>query len=336
MKEKISQNRNLIMGLSILWIALYHIPNHSTIPVLGYLQDIGYGGVDFFIFLSGFGSYYSLSKRDTQRDGRIDALGFYLRRMKRILPSYFIFMLAWLPITHFLIKNICFTELMGNLTLTGWWNNDQQQFNWFVDCLVLFYLLAPFIYQAIESSKKKILTVSVLLVIAFMVGMSFMHGQLIIAMSRLPLFVLGFAFAGVKCRLTDGRLACVLWNVVMIIGWGAMYIFMHQDRINNWHYGTFWYPFFLIVPGMIIDISYLGSFLEKFRIFELIKKGISELGKASFEIFLWHLIIFETFLRKASTNWMGWLGLYLAGFTLGYLFYLLNKALNQRFGRRCG
>ena len=312
------------MGLAMLWIGLYHIPNHTTAPLFGYLQDLGYGGVDFFIFLSGFGTYHSLSSRDTSQDGHlVDALGYYLRRMRRILPSYFIFMIVWLPVTHFLIKNICFTELMGNLTLTGWWNNDQQQFNWYVNCLVLFYLLAPFIYQAIRRYKNKILVTFILLVISFMIGMSFMHGQLIIAMSRLPLFILGFAFAGISCSLTEGKSALIIWNIATVLGWIAMYVFMHQDRINNWHYGTFWYPFFLIVPGMILDLAYLGELLKKFRFLNCIKIFLEEIGKASFEIFLWHLIVFETFLRKAQTNWLGWALLYIVGFSVGYGFYRL-------------
>ena len=62
--KSISAYRTPIMGFSILWVMLYHIGLEYDYPnfVISKMMSLGYGGVDFFIFLSGFGLYYSYLK----------------------------------------------------------------------------------------------------------------------------------------------------------------------------------------------------------------------------------------------------------------------------------
>ena len=73
---------------AILWVVFFH----AQLGLGGLLYDvqkIGYGGVDMFLFLSGFGLYHSLS-----RDA--DAGRYLLRRARRLLPAYLPFCAVWL------------------------------------------------------------------------------------------------------------------------------------------------------------------------------------------------------------------------------------------------
>ena len=52
-RELLKKYRSFIMGLSIIWIAIYHIPLKTGIPILHFIEDTGYGGVDRRISLTG-------------------------------------------------------------------------------------------------------------------------------------------------------------------------------------------------------------------------------------------------------------------------------------------
>ncbi len=332
----LSENRDFVMGIAILWIMLYHIPVHTELPVLKFLQDIGYGGVDLFVLLSGFGCYYSLEKDD-------DILRFFGRRLKRLLPSYLPFIIIWM-IVRFVTGQLYFTEIFGNLTMSGWWNGAGNQFNWYVDAIVFFYLLAPYLCAAVKKSKKPYLTAFLLLILTLAVSIAFMHGLLLIAISRLPVFVTGIFFARLcygpnpgKELLSD-RIFLILLNLIMFAGFAAMYYFLYiQTRFDKWHYGLWWYPFLLIAPGLSLDMSRLGELLSKTKVTASIKKGTDLIGRSSFEIFLVHLFIFETLGTKEEWRNAGalkWCAVFavalFAGCIYGFLIRMMIKKKEAR------
>lgn len=57
----LSTYRGALMGVAIIWVMLHHL-TYPDIPILKHVMEIGYGDVDIFLFLSGFGLYFSLSK----------------------------------------------------------------------------------------------------------------------------------------------------------------------------------------------------------------------------------------------------------------------------------
>ena len=119
--ETVSKYRNQIMGLAILWIILFHTGMSLPFP-LSQLKQQGFGGTDIFIFLSGFGLYYSLKKDN-------NPIEFYKRRLTRVLPAYIPFVLACFA--GILYKGLpelkaspfsFFQAFCGNLTLMGRFN----------------------------------------------------------------------------------------------------------------------------------------------------------------------------------------------------------------------
>lgn len=64
MLEKISKYRSAVMGTGILLIMLYHSkvvwPEVFPYHAIASIKKFGYGGVDIFLFLSGFRIYRTL------------------------------------------------------------------------------------------------------------------------------------------------------------------------------------------------------------------------------------------------------------------------------------
>lgn len=84
MIAKISNYRTYLMGISILWIILFHTTRYLYFPkVIELFQRSGNYGVDIFIFVSVYGLYRSMHNRHTLRQ-------WYVRRLKRIVPSFLI------------------------------------------------------------------------------------------------------------------------------------------------------------------------------------------------------------------------------------------------------
>ena len=58
----LSKYRGFLMGFAILWVMYFHIPLKFATEVGWFIHRIGFYGVDIFLFLSGLGVYYSLTK----------------------------------------------------------------------------------------------------------------------------------------------------------------------------------------------------------------------------------------------------------------------------------
>lgn len=324
------------MGISIIWIAIYHIPIKTGIPILHFIDDTGYGGVDFFVFVAGFGMYYSLAKSD--KNGLIDLHSYIKRKMVRFLPSYLPFICIWM-VAKKLLHRIYMTEVFGNLTMTGWWNGAENQFNWYIDLLLLLYIIGPLIYAIIVNTTHTVRNTILLMLLMFMMGISFFHGQLILAISRLPIFVLGLFIAAIleKETVSDKKpVLCKLitnewiWYALSVIGIAVLYICRIQTKLDCWHYGLYWYPFFLIVPGVSVVLLRIASVFDSNRITSIVVGFISEIGKASLEIFLFHLAIFEFMQLKGTYSIGVWVIAYILAFAIGYAYHRAVNMITKR------
>ena len=81
--------RNMWIGIAMLWILFFHSGFWVASDSLRFLKNVGYGGVDICLFASGIGCYFSLEKDP-------DSLRFLKRRLKRLGPTYFCFIIPWL------------------------------------------------------------------------------------------------------------------------------------------------------------------------------------------------------------------------------------------------
>jgi len=187
-RRSLSCYRNELKGIAILWVVFFHA--QLGLDGIWYqIQRIGYGGVDIFFFLSGFGLYHSLEK---------DAdLGRYLRRRgERLLPAYLPFCLLWLAVMlplHGAGLASSIRIALGNLTMSGYFAGAELNINWYVSGMALSLLLAPVFHAVLRAGKRFWLRASVLIGFLFALGLGYIGNEQYMAISRLPVFALGMA-----------------------------------------------------------------------------------------------------------------------------------------------
>lgn len=330
LKDLLTKERSFIMTVAIIWVGVFHFPIDTDFWGLHFIKSIGYGGVDLFVFLSGFGLYCSLKKLSIE--GGIDLLSFFKKRAVRILPSYIPFIIIWM-VFKLLFDRIYGTEIIGNLTMTGVWSSAANQFNWYIGLLLLFYMLAPYIFVLIYRSNRPMLVYILLLMFSLAVGIAFFHVMLLQVISRLPVFITGMLFADLDAehwknvpdiirKTINSRM---FWIAVSAIGVVLMYMCLHQSYLDLWHYGLYWYPFLLITPGLCIIISYIGKYMPK---------CFDGLGNASFEIFLWHIGIYEFLLYRIERKLVLWIAVFVIAYVVGYLYHKLIVSIQVYMSKR--
>ena len=187
----LSKYRSELMGLAILWVVWFHSSVQLDFfhisfinKTFSFLKDIGYGGVDVFLLVSGMGIYNSLEKNDISK--------YIKNRIKRITPVWWSFLIISVLLGYFFF-HIHFSklEILGFATFTGFWIDMSNQGNWYVYAIMLFYLVSPIFYSLIKNSKNRLLMTIVLIAVALLVSVPFIGFFKIIVFSRVPIFLIG-------------------------------------------------------------------------------------------------------------------------------------------------
>lgn len=248
------------MGFAILWIMAYHSRmSFSFLPVFGEavnrFRANGFGGVDIFLFLSGFGLYGSLSRGGGQLD-------FYKRRLKRVIPAYLPVLAAWhllrLPGTP---RSSWPRAVLGNLTGTAFWTGASATFNWYMLALFSFYFIAPLFFRAMRRPRG----VWGVLAATVLMDACFFGESVMIAVTRFTVFALGMEL---------GRRTALGWEIgrwmelaayaLGLSGYGLLLIL--REALEGgllWNGGFYWYPFILTAPAMTLALCRAFAWLER-------------------------------------------------------------------------
>lgn len=144
-----SQYRGSLMGIAILGVCLLHafawagVGDAMIAKAMEPLARIAF--TEGFLFLSGFGLYYSFSKNK-------DVLSFYKKRVHRVLLPYML-MTAPFFLYGLVAGNISIGELLlKSSTLYFWFfGNDGM---WYISMSVALYLIFPFVYRFLFENKS--------------------------------------------------------------------------------------------------------------------------------------------------------------------------------------
>ncbi len=322
MQTLVSKHRNELKGFAILWVVCFHA---SAIFSQGgsLIAQMGYGGVEIFFFLSGFGLYHSLSKSS-------ELSGYIKRRAKRLLPAYLPFCALWLIVMIPLYRPSLVASIraiVGNVTMVGYFANVTPLINWYPAGLLLSLILAPFAFALIHQSKKPLITTAILITISFIAGLCFVDDLRYTAISRIPIFLVGMGFA-FPLKTKTKPLQCIGLAVSFLFGLMVLILCMTRFEELLFTYGMYWHPFVLMTPPLCIGLAWViskTSFLCKGW------KVLSYLGMASFEIFLfnaWAEVLGKHF-DIVSTP-LGWVILSIISIALGCIYHdLLQKKTNK-------
>lgn len=273
------QYRNEIKGVAILWVVFFHAKLGLSEGWLYDVQKIGYGGVDMFLLLMGFGLYYSLSKD-------ADLSRYLKRRALRIFPAYFPFCIAWLTVMIPLYGKGVATSIRiaaGNLSMLGFFADVPLMINWYISVLAVAFLLAPLIYAVLTSGQKPTLRAAMVLLVAFVTGLCFVGNDIYMAVSRFPVFIIGMLVAIPSDKEISARKIAAILSVAALMGLAVLYVCFARfpEMLND--YAMYWHPFVLIAPGLCAGLGWLFS-----KCPSGVGRTFAVLGSASFEIFLFN------------------------------------------------
>ena len=144
------------MGASAILIILCHAPAYIELPkYISAILTRGGWGVDVFLYLSGLGLYFSLSKSYLNTNFSLKM--WYSHRFKKLIIPY---LLSYAPlcIIRGVIKNESICSVIGDISTISFWIHHGGP--WFVALIIPLYLLAPVlfsIFYRIKSNRYKTL-----------------------------------------------------------------------------------------------------------------------------------------------------------------------------------
>lgn len=321
MKEKkepliiqISEYRESIMGIAMLSIMLFHQYFISIIP-FNIFHNIGYWGVDIFLFLSGIGLVNSLKKNKIKR--------YYGRRFIRLAPSCILCGLTKYLIFICLGPSVIILKKGLNI---GIWSIASLDL-WFIYTIIILYLLSPLLHWILNKWAYQ--TIIIILLFFFIngftlkpeVGFEWMSPQGVTSwtLERLPVFTAGMFISMNKLRLDKFTFLSASFLLAAVF---LEYIRKTEYSIYiNQVYQTF--ALLLGMPALLtICISILKIFPNYIKIF------LSFWGTYSLELYLVHEFIFWT-MKIVFVDTNPWI-LLISSFTLSCISaYTCKKCIKK-------
>ena len=287
-----------------------------------FIQALGHKAVSFFFVLSGFLITYLLLA-ETTKTGTVALKKFYVRRILRIWPVYYLVILvAFFIVPHFFDIGGNGQHLLSNhfwiwFALSFFMLPNLVRYNsveivggsqtWSVGVEEQFYLIWPWL---VRKFRKHFVRMLLILIV----------GKLIVSV------VFGMLAAG----LSPGKIQLVCnkfllyWNLFkieqMAVGaLGAFYLYHRKPRAMNFFYHPLvnWVNFFLFVSLFLVEYKFQGDTLFEALIFLLVIINVSTnpncpvkfrhplfnaLGNYSYGIYMYHTIVIAMLFSLATTT----------------------------------
>jgi peptidoglycan/LPS O-acetylase OafA/YrhL len=310
--DLLTKKRMQIFGFAIIWIFFRHTYFYNDFS-FGYLQpiiQIGDMGVDLFLFLSGFGLFFSYPKYTLKE--------FYIKRTLRILPMFIILMILFTIIENYNSVNNLVHSLISPV---NWFILFACKY-WFIADILLLYFLYPIIYKGI-CKYPILLIVSTIILCLLMLYIipKYLYtipfaGQFVVYAARFPIFIVGSLFAK-KIDLFDKKWLLFILFLVSI----PLLIYLPKDY-QRMAYGLTTLAIIRILP-FVFDI--MPSAINKIFAF---------IGKISLEFYLVHIFLFshnilEIINAKVNSEILTVLIVFIPTLIGGYLAHLvINQIVN--------
>jgi peptidoglycan/LPS O-acetylase OafA/YrhL len=302
-----------------------------------FVRNMGIG-VDLFFLLSGFLITYLLLE-EKKAMGRIDLKNFYIRRVLRIWPLYFLI----IALTPLLLRWID-SPAPGDLYWPNllFWNNFHaiQSHDWTYPfahywsvCIEEhFYLVWPFVIMLVP--RKHLFNTFVALIaasIAFRAWVYYASPEpffplFLHTLSRFDVLVLGAVAA---IFYSEKPFTFRLGTPVRIILWALLVFVLCADNMYDWStafYAVFKKYFYLGIIGvLLLDHNFNPQFPHLLRP----KSFIHYLGKVSYGIYMYGNLLYPIIIKKLMWRWQSH-NMYLF-FSLVIFFSILIPILSYEF-----
>jgi peptidoglycan/LPS O-acetylase OafA/YrhL len=288
-----------LRGLTIIWIAIYHMTFQSFSPqptldipiwITPYIGDATYGGVFLFFILSAFSLCSTMTVHQIESKPLIR---FYIRRFFRIAPLFYAFLIYQVlqdavksGITHSIFEiaiNILFV-----FNIIPEMNQGIIWASWFMGVIMLFYLFFPLFHKFFNDTWKTATFIiwSILIAYIFQFAINFFPAALnaffpyfrCSFLRNLPLFAFGmFSFYLLRTPFMQKLNIKVVG--IFLIGTALLsYFYLLNGMFNILD------PYYM--KGIILTALVVGLALNPLKI--VVNKITTFLGKISYSMYLCH------------------------------------------------
>lgn len=277
-KKIISENRTLIMGIAMFAILLFHQQWFHGYGWDKFFYHFGYWGVDFLLFVSGFGITHSLEKNTT---------GVYFHnRIVRILP----YCLAFGVVRGLLYYN----------GIHGFPPNFHPPVAlvfccldlWYIEAILVYYLIAPLFKKVVDrwALLAFLLSIIIWLLPRYIDTTDFfayyhIPQRSLWAIDRLPVFVFGMCIY--KSIDLFSRKVLVYSGIVLML----CAIVIDLTPVPSALKETMILFVCLSTPGISLLIGYCRRYIERLHLLNF----FHWLGRNSLYIYMSHEFVYWTF-----------------------------------------
>lgn len=287
----ISKYRSEIMTLSMFAILFTHLKVSFGVYSIDRLALLCQGGVDVFLFLSGYGMYYSGMK--------MKSIGsFYIKRIKRIFPPFLVVLILML----FQNNKMHWPDfLWGGSTLAFWFQStNKYSFGWFVSLIVLLYAIFPWYFRLFKKNPKLLTSIGVgigllltgLYVYRYQVIYPGGQNRFILPAARIPIFFIGIYSGYVLAaeHIFNERKVHLKKNILLLVS--VVSLFALNLGLNHYGFkgmrnnGLLYISYIFIIPGTLVLLVKFFDCLSRKSIGVRVLNMLRKLGGCTLEAYL--------------------------------------------------
>jgi len=336
--------------VAFLLVFIHHFPSGPPNALWQAVHEYGWLGVDLFFAISAFLITFLLYE-EQKTTGRLHIRQFYIRRLLRIAPLYY----AYLLFISLLMGSVLFSDntlrqrLTGLLAFTdngfgavgGYSTIPYTDHLWTQSYEMQFYLLVPFIYYALAGIRMRwriILSLAVMLISLWLRHEAIAAGYSHPAIYMLPILrpesllaglLLGFAFQETNIFTKSGR---IIMHIATVVAMGCLLGMITQQQTIR-IYGVWQYYLYAVVAAIAICALYAALKPGSITGALLRARPLSYLGKISYGLYVYHFICINytpAFLARLGMEHTGWGGHFLFALALTITVATLSYYILER------
>jgi len=290
---------------AFLLVFVHHHPLFSEIPYLSFLHVYGWVGVDLFFTLSAF-LFTKLLIAEFYKTKTISFKKFYIRRLFRIWPVYFLFVIFCIILYYFLndtIDDNIGIRIIGLFTfsdnimcaLYGFNQLPYTAHLWTISYEEQFYIFIPIIIFLLVRTiwKNKVISLISVFLLFNVLRLVLLANNVthlavwVLPITRFESILLGIVigFGGFQFLLK--RINPIVIGLIGILFFGLLVLLPRPNEISFWL--ILKYSFMGISTSMVLFSVLNSDFLKKF----FSQKIFVFLGKRSYGLYLYHFLGME-------------------------------------------
>ena len=302
LQDELKKYRMQLFGIAILWMFLRHlwIIGNYEFGFFKYFLILGTCGVDIFLFLSGYGLYFSYKNNAL--------VEFYKRRLKRVLPSTLLLLLLFSIVDSIASSNV---SLLLQIVHPGYYLYSICTNFWFIFAILFFYIVFPFIIYVVDRWPWISFVCSYLLASLLIFIIQFFDIKIplfanpILTVARIPVFTLGVICAANPIVLTKKNYAILIMVLLLPL------VFLGIPEYIMFFLNS------LMVIGIIHILLFFCSMTSSY-----LRKFFDVLGECSLEFYMIHIYIMWNLNLFRIDNYIH------SHFLISILFFVISIAVS--------